>query len=525
MNLQQAKESILQECDREKKIVVRNLIIVVILIIIAIALLIKYLLPQITEFFNNATTEINNNKNFGTYIKIAIAFGILTSLFYPISNVIKVLKRKEKIEKAFGLLQSGETAEIYGEEEKYLTIIPLLKIKINLDPITYIGISIGNKSFDLPASQIDIPYIKRALNNIDVEVYNTIINAIYGENNSPTENATPTTLKSVQEFQQFADKEFTNDIATMEKGRSKTTSMFYIQLVAVIGFMAIVVWFISRPKIIQNSADVFKIIGGFIGFALILSYVFYFINRKNGAKGMSYTEFKKSIFTRLIRYINPSFQYIEKSHVGLPEFLHSGLFEQKNYKITGSDQIIGYYNSVPFQSCTLFATYRQNLRNEKDPDDTVFYGNFFVARFPKKIAHSVFIHPKKGVFGSMKDNEIGTYLNTTGQNIRLEDPEFQKQFNVFCDDQVTARYVLTPSFMERIKAINTRNKGNVYVSINENNIVIATNQSNATNTGDGIYGMMFTKIDMKLVNEIYTELTEQLSMIDTLKLNNEIWKN
>ena len=149
----------------------------------------------------------------------------------------------------------------------------------------------------------------------------------------------------------------------------------------------------------------------------------------------------------------------------------------------------------------------------------MFYGNFFVARSPKTFEHPIVVRPVKGFFSDFNDNAISTYLNYGGERIRLEDPEFEKQFEVYCDDQITARYVLTPAFMQRLKKLNERHKGQVYFGINKNNIVIATNEGNSLMTvGSSPAAMLFQKIDLPMVESVYRELVEQLQMIDTLKL-------
>ena len=232
-----------------------------------------------------------------------------------------------------------------------------------------------------------------------------------------------------------------------------------------------------------------------------------------------YTQVKSKVFGKLVHYISDNFQYFEKGHVNIGEFLSSYLFKVERYNITGGDQIVGRYNGVPFQSCNLSVTYRPNFRNEKEGDDVAFYGNFFMARSPKTFEHPIVIHPKKSFWGDMKDNEISTYLNIGGEKIRLEDPEFQKLFEVYCDDQITARYVLTPAFMERLKKLNEKHKGEVYIGINNDNIVIATNRGNALMKADySPTAMLFQKIDLAMVEDVYSELVAQLQMIDTLKL-------
>ena len=50
-----------------------------------------------------------------------------------------------------------------------------------------------------------------------------------------------------------------------------------------------------------------------------------------------------------------------------------------------------------------------------------------------------------------------------GSKVNLEDIKFSKVYNVFSDDQVEARYILTPTFMERLLKYNPQKAGNVQV--------------------------------------------------------------
>ena len=75
--------------------------------------------------------------------------------------------------------------------------------------------------------------------------------------------------------------------------------------------------------------------------------------------------------------------------------------------------------------------------------------------------------------------------------------------------------------MERLKKLNERYKGQVYIAINTDNIVIATNRGNVLSSVDSPIGALFQKIDLNLVTEVYEERVEQLQMIDTLKLSNQ----
>jgi hypothetical protein len=87
-----------------------------------------------------------------------------------------------------------------------------------------------------------------------------------------------------------------------------------------------------------------------------------------------------------------------------------------------------------------------------------------------------------------------------------------------------ARYVLTPAMMERLKNINTRNKGNLYIAINNKNIVIATNEASESSEIGNIRNALFKKLDLNVLHRLYEELYANIEVIDTLKLNVNIWK-
>ena len=63
---------------------------------------------------------------------------------------------------------------------------------------------------------------------------------------------------------------------------------------------------------------------------------------------------------------------------------------------------------------------------------------------------------------SLKNVDVSLPLNNTNKKIRvdgnlqkvtLEDLEFNQMYDIYSDDQVEARYILTPTFMERLKNI------------------------------------------------------------------------
>ncbi len=75
---------------------------------------------------------------------------------------------------------------------------------------------------------------------------------------------------------------------------------------------------------------------------------------------------------------------------------------------------------------------------------TVFRGQCLIAQFHK---------PFQGVTKVFRDAGAFNFLAKLGKGyprVKLEDPEFEKAFEVYGSDQIEARFILTPDFMERL---------------------------------------------------------------------------
>jgi len=112
------------------------------------------------------------------------------------------------------------------------------------------------------------------------------------------------------------------------------------------------------------------------------------------------------------------------------------------------DMLIGERSSSPFQ---FFEAHLEERRTTTDSKGrtrttwvTVFRGQCLSARFPKEF---------KGVTKVYRDMGALNFLAKLGvrePRVRLEDPVFEKAFEVYGSDQIEARFILTPDFMERL---------------------------------------------------------------------------
>ncbi|ABI66219.1 hypothetical protein Mmar10_1927 [Maricaulis maris MCS10] len=147
---------------------------------------------------------------------------------------------------------------------------------------------------------------------------------------------------------------------------------------------------------------------------------------------------------------------------------------------------------------------------------TVFHGVIIRINFPRKVEGITLITRDQGLF-----NGIQAFGRSFGGNklerIGLVDPTFEKAFEVYGNDQVLARYMLTPSFMERLLALETSLKGkNVRAAFDEDSgegeLLIAAETGNLFEIGS-----MFRPLtEPGRFTQIVDELDHITGLIDLL---------
>ena len=101
--------------------------------------------------------------------------------------------------------------------------------------------------------------------------------------------------------------------------------------------------------------------------------------------------------------------------------------------------------------------------------------------------------------------------------VKLEDPEFSKKYKVYSYDQVEARYLITPAFMDRFKNIETCfGTHNVKCSFYGDCFMIAI----STNKNLFEIGNLFKSLeDPKQLENFFNELTSIFMLVDYFKLD------
>ena len=110
-------------------------------------------------------------------------------------------------------------------------------------------------------------------------------------------------------------------------------------------------------------------------------------------------------------------------------------------------------------------------------------------------------------------------LSSSGSRVKLENPDFEKTFDVYSTDQIEARYLLSPSMMERLLALDREFNRNITISFRDSNILIAIPESR-NHFEASIWKPMD---DLSQLKNDFSMIHALVSIVEDLNLNTRIW--
>ena len=129
------------------------------------------------------------------------------------------------------------------------------------------------------------------------------------------------------------------------------------------------------------------------------------------------------------------------------------------------DHVLGEVDGVPFELAEAFLE-KKVRRDKRDDYDLVFRGLVARYAFPKRFAGRTIVRDDRGFL-----NALG-HAGAGGERVHLEDPRFEERFDVFSSDQVEARYLLTPAFMERLVRLADASDGPMQAAFDGNDLLL-----------------------------------------------------
>lgn len=311
-------------------------------------------------------------------------------------------------------------------------------------------------------------------------------------------------------FREFYEKELRSDLESIDLRRRVTNKKALTALL--ITAIAVLTEVILIPGDTDFPKPVPIIITAFAGLMVI------------GIVSENYRkEYKEKIIARIAGYADEGLEYSPEGFIPMDAFVRSRIFNLSCDKYSGEDHFRGKIGKTDIEFSEVTAQHRNNSGTggkRSEEYTTILRGLFIIADFNKHFKTHTVVLPDTAekLFG-----KFGQTLQSAafgrGELVRLEDPRFEKEFCVYGDDQVEARYILTPSLMERILAYRKKWNTRVYLSFLDSKVYIAIS----------MYKDLFEMRPFKPVAD-YAFLEENLKfltliteVVEDLNLNTRIW--
>ncbi len=231
-------------------------------------------------------------------------------------------------------------------------------------------------------------------------------------------------------------------------------------------------------------------------------------------------EFKMKVIKPLVHAIDKSLLYSSKTHVSEYFFNHSDLFSTPD-RMSGNDYVKGRIDDIRIQFSDIHAEKRHRSSKGKENWSTIFKGLFIVAEFNKHFQGETVILPDtaQNTFGNLIGNWLQSKNMSRDELIKMDDPEFEKEFVVYSTDQVEARYILSHSLMQKLLIFKHKSKHPLHISFIGGHIYMAL-EYNKDLFEPAIFSSL---LDYKVAMEYVKTLHLAIGVVQELKLNQKLW--
>jgi hypothetical protein len=314
-------------------------------------------------------------------------------------------------------------------------------------------------------------------------------------------------MKTLDELKNFYDTVLYPELSVLEEQRIAARNKIFIA-----GAIVIPIALVLMTMIAGNSEDAIFMIG--VGAFLILAAVY------NYATKEYVKNFKNEVIEKIVKFIDNNLNYSRTSHISQAAYIESQIFPQRPDIFNGDDYVSGKIGKTALEFSEIHTKSVTHDSKGRRQEHTIFKGLFVIADFNKIFIGKTLVLPDTaerlfGQFGSM----LQSMNKSRGQLIKLEDPEFEKMFAVYGDDQIEARYILSTSLMKRIVDFKKNSNKTIHMSFVGSKINIAISY-----TKNLFEPRVFnTLLDFTPIKEYFKDLEMAAVIVEDLNLNTRIW--
>jgi len=232
--------------------------------------------------------------------------------------------------------------------------------------------------------------------------------------------------------------------------------------------------------------------------------------------------YKTNVIGAALTFLDESLSINPYQGITASEFMYTQLFVQEPDRYKTEDLVTGCADRTRFYFAEIHAEYKTVTQTKNGRQTTwhdIFSGIIFAADFNKNFNGITIVRPKDFA------NALGAWFSKNvfsfGGNdvIKLENVDFDKTFVTYGSDQVEARYILTPSLMERILALNHQTRYDISLSFIESRMYIAF----PLNRNYFEAPVFKSLVNAEALNDDITTIKFMYDIVKELDLNTRIW--
>ncbi len=319
-------------------------------------------------------------------------------------------------------------------------------------------------------------------------------------------------MKKLSHLMDYYYNEIYPDISYLEEERIEVSKKLRRYKLFLIGLGALLLFASYSIGMFESEFDTALMISVVAPIAL---YGFLYKVTISGYK----SGFKDQVIQKIIHFIEPNLRYLKNSCISQGDFQWSGIFKRNIDRYGGNDLVSGKIGSTEIKFSDVHAEYKTKSKSGTQWH-TIFQGLFFVADFHKNFKANIVVLPD---FAQKHFGQIGTFLQdinfTRGDLVKMDNPAFEKEFVVYGEDQIEARYLLTQAMMERILEFKKKSDKPLYISFKNSKIFVAIEYNR-----DLFEPNPFKSLnDFGMIKEYYEDLALVIGIVEDFKLNTRIW--
>lgn len=321
-------------------------------------------------------------------------------------------------------------------------------------------------------------------------------------------------MKTIEQIKEFYHSTLVDRLKSLETLRKSIRNR------TILAVALIALPFIALFAIPNGSTDPKAGLAMFGAIACVIAGIVIIIITKRKRREYR-AEYKSKVVTEIVKMVDDSWNYQPDGRIGEHEYRASDLFRQSVDRYTGDDLISGKIDKTDFRCSEIHSEYKTYTTDDdgkrKEEWHTIFKGLFFHADFNKHFTARTYVVPE--VRGGLKLFSSVGGMSRRGDRVKLEDPEFEKNYEVFSTDQIESRYILTPAIMQAMTAIKKELNTSVYFSFIDERVYCAM----FFNKNLFEPRIMKSGVNFEDIEKMYKLFATNALIINELNLNTRIW--